>query len=396
MSAIRSGILNISTRLDTLEKKAFWLLTVLTSLFGFVSVVVTIGEGGLPMSVISALLCALAPLLSMAFCKKTGNYDIAYILLCVMINIILLPVSFFLDGGLRSGMPIILAGAMILISFVFSSGWRWIIFACSLAVDVIGMAASVYRPELVIPIADDMVETDTIYSFAFISVAILLLLELILNEYKAAIEKERFLNEQKASLRLDIMEAQHENVEAVQRMRHDARHHNAVILEMLHNGEYEQLEKYMQSKMSGEDDFATVIYCMNSVVNSILSVYTRKAQKAGISTEIRADVPADIGISGPDLVAMLSNIYENAIHGAVASGKEEKKILLMIHPKGGHIAVRCDNTCKDGLELVNGFPGPGPGTGIRSIVTAVQKYDGQLSYSISQGELSCRLVFSIE
>lgn len=395
MTTIRTRIQNFSLRMDTLEKKVFWLLAVMTSAFGCVCTVLTVLENLKFPAALAALLCALIPQAAMFLCDKTHNYRLAYSILCISINIVLLPITVFTNGGIHSGMPIFLSGAILLISLVMNSKQRIVMGAITLVVDAAVLITCVYCPDLVTPIPDGMVNFDIIACCLLVSLGELILITMVMNEYKAALLKEKQLNDQKVSLRLEMMEAQNENVEAVRRMRHDARHHNAMILEMLQNQQYEELEKYMRQKMGDDEQYSTVIYCMNSIINSILSVYTRRAKKAGISVEIHAEAPPEMIVSEPEMVAMLSNIYENAIHGAQSSGKDEKKILIVIHPKDERLVIRCTNTCEDSLELFNGFPGPGPGTGIKSILEASKAYDGQLMYGIDHGELICRLVVNI-
>ena len=395
MGKIKSTIQNFGLRMDTLEKKVFWLLAASASLSGFICTAVTIFEKLDIYAILVALTCALIPCVVMVLCDKTGNYTVSYTILCVALNIIAIPLALFTNGGLHSGMPIIMAGAMILIGFCSNRKLRGIMAAITLIVNTVVMIISLKHPELVNPIPEGMIEIDIICCFVFVSVGILGVVALVMVEYKAAIMKEKRLADQKADLRLEMMEAQNENVEAVRRMRHDARHHNAMIMELLQNGKYEELKKYMQEKTGDEEQYATVIYCMNSIVNTILSVYTRKAKKAGIQAEIHAEVPAEMSIKEPDMVAMLSNIYENAIHGALASGAEEKRILIVIHSKDERLVIRCTNTCEESLELFNGFPGAGPGTGIRSILKAAKEYDGELMYNIDHNELICRLVVSM-
>jgi len=396
MGKIRTTIQNFSLRMDTLEKKVFWLIASLSAVAGLVCTIITIFENIGIGAVMVALACALIPLVAMYLCDKLGKYPTAYALLCIALNVIMIPFSLFTNGGIHSGMPIIMAGAMVLIGFTFDVKRRMIMAGITLFVNTAAMIISLEHPELVTLIeGEGMVEFDIISCFVFISIGMLVMISMVMAEYKAAILKEKRLADQKADIRYEMMEAQNENVEAVRRMRHDARHHNAIIMEMLQNEQYEELKKYMQQKMGDEEKYATVIYCMNSTVNSVLSVYTRKANKAGIETEINADVPADIDIKETDIVAMLSNIYENAIHGAQAAESAQKKITVSIHPKDDRLVIRCSNTCESSLELFNGFPAAGPGTGIRSVLEAAKNYDGQLMYNIDHNELICRLVVSI-
>ena len=66
--------------------------------------------------------------------------------------------------------------------------------------------------------------------------------------------------------------------------KHDRRHHNLIMLEFANNNDVESLKEYLQSLV--ESDTGTgreEKYCDNITVNTILSVYARRALEIGVS-----------------------------------------------------------------------------------------------------------------
>ena len=95
-----------------------------------------------------------------------------------------------------------------------------------------------------------------------------------------------------------------------------------------------------------------------------------------------------------DLIALLGNLLENALHGCQKSGKENTYIKIQTHLKNKKFVIICDNICSDNLELADGLPA-GKGIGISSILTACQKYDGNLNYRVEDGICSVCAVLNL-
>ena len=68
-------------------------------------------------------------------------------------------------------------------------------------------------------------------------------------------------------------------------------------------------------------------------VDNILRFYIGNAQSAGITVKYDVDIDESTNIQDVDLVAILANVLENAIHAAEAV-KVNKTIDITIHKKG--------------------------------------------------------------
>ena len=113
-----------------------------------------------------------------------------------------------------------------------------------------------------------------------------------------------------------------ESVESGRRIRHDARHHNAVIAEYARRGQKEELLQYLKEY---EEDIAQAIpemVCANTAVNNILAAYTRKARNEGIKVTLDVELGKNLLFPSLDLVAILANAYENAIYACMEVKKK--------------------------------------------------------------------------
>lgn len=183
-------------------------------------------------------------------------------------------------------------------------------------------------------------------------------------------------------------------VEANRRFRHDIRHHMEVIAEYAKAGDTSAILTYIGEYKNEISEAAVKQYSMNRTVDSILSVYADKAGEGGVSFSVRCNVPEKLSMREIDLIALLGNLLENALHGCQESGKENKSIEIYIRRQNNRLVIVCNNSCSDKLKLVDGLPA-GKSIGISSILSVCQKYDGNLDYRIENDVVSACAVLNL-
>lgn len=215
-------------------------------------------------------------------------------------------------------------------------------------------------------------------------------------------EKENQLiqmNHRLLERQLEILE---ESVESGRRIRHDARHHNAVIAEYARRGQREELLQYLKEYEEEITQGVPEMICANAAVNNILAAYTRKARNEGIKVTLDVRIGKDLRFSSLDLVAILANAYENAIYACMEVKKSEDErecfIQLMIKIKKNKLIITCRNTCRMETELKDGHPKSEftGGIGVSSIVRAAEKYDGDYDFKNDKGVFVFRLIMNME
>ncbi len=108
-----------------------------------------------------------------------------------------------------------------------------------------------------------------------------------------------------------------ESAESGRRVRHDARHHNAVIAEYARRGQNEELLQYLEEYRRETDQNVAEAICANTAVNNLLSAYTRKARNEQIKVKLDVELGNNLSIPNIDLITILANAYENAIFGCM-------------------------------------------------------------------------------
>lgn len=198
---------------------------------------------------------------------------------------------------------------------------------------------------------------------------------------------------------LEILE---ESVESGRRIRHDARHHNAVIAEYTRREQKEELLQYLKEYEKEMDQGIPETICANTAVNNILAAYTRKARSEDIKVILDVEIGKKQMIPSIDLVAILANAYENAIYACMEVKKNpdgrECFIHLMLKKRKNKLIISCSNTCRMETELEDGKPKPKftGGVGVSSIIRTAEKYNGDYDFKNDKGVFVFRLIMNAE
>ena len=214
----------------------------------------------------------------------------------------------------------------------------------------------------------------------------------VFNSMKNMVELTREKQKQTHSeLLLMQVQSQAKEAEIVRQNRHDLRHHYQMLLSYARNGELDKLTDYLERQTQRIEAITTGRFCENETVNNILKVYQQKAAQQNIAMEIRAAAKPGLSATAPDLVAIIANVLENALHGAAKSGSEAPFIRVNIKHQAGRFVVSCDNSCAKSLNFEE-MPEYLKGIGIHSITATADKYGGSCLFSAKDGVFRCMIV----
>ncbi|MCD2493371.1 ATP-binding protein [Lacrimispora sp. NSJ-141] len=179
-------------------------------------------------------------------------------------------------------------------------------------------------------------------------------------------------------------------------LRHDMRHHVAVLSTLLGNGQAGEAAQYLSELGAVFEETKVRKFCLNPAVNSVLSVFAEQAGKERTTLHFDVDFPKEVPLSPLDLGVVLSNALENAINACrdVEPGRRgiwlkfrffgDKLIFEVRNPYTGNVVFD-----KDGLPLSTR---EGHGTGSRSIAAFAKKYHSTLDFKAQDGMFTLRLL----
>lgn len=178
-------------------------------------------------------------------------------------------------------------------------------------------------------------------------------------------------------------------------MRHDLRHHNLIISTYARKGQVAELQAYLTDYDQSLIDESQTVFCAHTMVNNILEVYSQRAKTAGIAFTTNVELAERCPVGQRDLMGLLSNILENALHGAQREPKGT--IALELFEKGNKLIIRCTNSATAPVQFQEGIP-QSPlrrGSGMSSILRTVNRYEGMADFHQSQGEFTAHIILNI-
>ena len=221
----------------------------------------------------------------------------------------------------------------------------------------------------------------------------------------------RLLIEQQKNLRLQennhLLEMQslqyaylQDKITEARRYKHDARHHIALMQELLKKGEYDKLTEYLGSFSNALPNVSDRIYCKNTSVSALLAYFAQQAENSGIEYTVNADIPEDIKIDVTDLSVLFGNLIENALHGCMADDSTKKKIMIWAKADSYSLCVAVDNTFT-GTPLTDSEGGflstkhKGKGIGTESVKSIAAKYSGVTKFEYGDGMFYASVMLNI-
>ena len=206
-----------------------------------------------------------------------------------------------------------------------------------------------------------------------------------------AAEKRAVVTQNK--LLIAQIEAESVQLAADSQARHDRRHHNLVMLEFANNNDIESVREYLASLVARESEVrGEARYCDNVTVNTVLTVYERHAKESGISVNIFAKVSRDLSVSPQDLVIVIANLFENAIHAvSKLKSKNNKHIDIYIKDSAQRLLIKVENPCKPNLTFDENLYG----IGIRSVISTTNKYEGMYDFIANNGFFSAKISLNL-
>lgn len=186
----------------------------------------------------------------------------------------------------------------------------------------------------------------------------------------------------------DNYEALHKAQMANEQINHDFSNHLMGLKSLIRCGKYQEAIAYIEKVQKPITVVNDLTRAGEEIVDAILNTKEQLANNHEISIRIRADYPHGTNLESADICAILSNLLDNAIE---ACDKIEDVQKRFIHFSCGInknvFIIKVENSVaedpfeKNGRLVTSKKDKRMHGLGLKSIASAVDKYDGTLSYS---------------
>jgi signal transduction histidine kinase len=205
--------------------------------------------------------------------------------------------------------------------------------------------------------------------------------------------------ERKQELLLAEIRSYQDSLAAAKQTRHDARHHNALLLEYLDEGNIAAAKEYLHTNQRRLADDTPVEYCRNTAANAVLRIYQREADDGEIAYAAAAEIPEKLPLSEPELGTLLSNLLENAVEASLMLPAGQRSIALRASAEGGSLKIEVTNHIRAQAKLLDGLPQttkPGGGTGTKSIAAIVERHGGMLRFHQDDDRFTAQVLLPME
>ena len=253
---------------------------------------------------------------------------------------------------------------------------------------------------------------DNFNSGQFLRMAILLVIVniavfVILEKYTDLMKHEMELVQDKAKLESDasLMEIAAKNMKerlqltesSMQKdriMRHDRRHFEALLYQLLEEGNIEEAKKYLAERLAMEPQ-PVMKYCENTTVNAAISHYMACAKMENIAMTVSANIPSGLSVNELELAIVISNLLENAINACRKLPETDRYLKLTAKYKI-QLLLEIENSCDRKVALdEDGYPfskDENHGIGTRSVLAFVNKTDSEICYLAEGTRFRVRMI----
>ena len=253
---------------------------------------------------------------------------------------------------------------------------------------------------------------DNFNSGQFLRMAILLVIVniavfVILEKYTDLMKHEMELVQDKAKLESDasLMEIAAKNMKerlqltesSMQKdriMRHDRRHFEALLYQLLEEGNIEEAKKYLAERLAMEPQ-PVMKYCENTTVNAAISHYMACAKMENIAITVSANIPSGLSVNELELAIVISNLLENAINACRKLPETDRYLKLTAKYKI-QLLLEIENSCDRKVALdEDGYPfskDENHGIGTRSVLAFVNKTDCEICYLAEGTRFRVRMI----
>jgi sensor histidine kinase YesM len=209
-----------------------------------------------------------------------------------------------------------------------------------------------------------------------------------LGKYYVEQSEKQLLVQQNAAFarQFELIQQSQENLRM---LRHDMKNHVMTINALLSKGNRTELQEYLKKINANIESEILHVETGNPLVDSILNYKIEEAIRSGARVRIDAHIPERLNIDPFDLNVILGNLMDNAIEGIREA--RDKEIRMEIVLDRSMLFIKLQNPFSGVLRKHQGelLTTKGSnrirGIGLRSVQSALARYDGTLDVEADGG-----------
>ena len=193
------------------------------------------------------------------------------------------------------------------------------------------------------------------------------------------------------------LKAEAEFVDSAKQFRHDQRHHDMILLELIESGKDKEAIEYLKNHTSGLNEIALVSWCENITLNAIIRLTARKCADLSIPFTASVIFPEKTELSNIEIGTVFGNLLENAVEASVKTKDPRIEMSSRIN-NGNTVIAEIRNKTDVIPSFVNGFPlttKQNGGTGIKSVRNVLEKHNGLIRCFVEDNTFCTQIIFPL-
>lgn len=208
---------------------------------------------------------------------------------------------------------------------------------------------------------------------------------------------DKFIAKKVAAAENEILKRHYAEVETMyykmRGWRHDYRSHIQTMKVHAKNGEYEEIDRYLDMLDDDLTHVETVMKTGNKMADAILNSKLSIAAANNIKVKADACIPVSLTVSELDLCIVIGNLLDNAIEACMQLPCEERLIRIYMEMKGNYLYLSVTNTVRGQKKRsFKTTKGEGHGFGLARVDAIVKKYGGYLTRASEDGAFSTEVL----
>ncbi|GMQ63965.1 sensor histidine kinase [Vallitalea maricola] len=180
----------------------------------------------------------------------------------------------------------------------------------------------------------------------------------------------------------------------IRKFKHDIHNQLVVINNYIQNEFYNDAQDILNTLIKDVDIATCYNFSQNRVINTLINVKYNLMKKEFIIFEYNIKVPSKISILDKDLIAIISNILDNAIEATVKCPLSNRKISMNILYYNGALVINSKNSIQKMVVDLETHKRNilEHGLGLKSLFGCVNQYNGVYNWQSNNSEFEINII----
>lgn len=199
-----------------------------------------------------------------------------------------------------------------------------------------------------------------------------------------------------------IEESMNDKLEEMRALKHDISNQISYMQLMMYSKDYAELEQYFDQFSNIANETISFPDCSNKTINNVFKLISLKCKQAGIKLDAKIVVPPQINIKDTDITTLLTNLLDNSIEAIQQDEIKDGVIYVVVQKNDEYLYIEVKNPICNELNIENRKTLKTTkkdkefhGRGSKIVKSIVNRYDGTISYNITNEIFEVKLALCI-